>query len=238
MNLGITDLHVKDEFLSPMVFSGGMFISEVSYQSKAGDNLHSVDLSFSRGNINSDVQPRDVTEYVGNISYSFIHRIATLNVSGHPLEVSAGAGISSFATNTDFISVDRTCNCSVSDQSWYWSHAANLHLQDDYRFDEGKCISLRLTMPVARFVSRPENGHYFNVKNSLVSDNFLNAAKQGKLEFFWENLVILTEIAYRHPISDAFDLRLTYTFGYFSSGRPAQMGMYMNGLLAGVSWVF
>lgn len=227
-----------DEYLSPIIFGGMMLSSRVSYQLKLAHATHTGDIRFSIGSLDSDLQPREVTQYVLYVSYSFLHALRAWDIAGRPLQFSLGTGLSSFATVTDFNTVDKFGNYTYSDESWYWSHALNLHLRGKYLLAESRSLSLQLTTPVVRLVSRPENGHDSNSKNAEVRDNYLNAAKQGESEFLWDNLVLLCEIEYRQRLSDHFDLRGAYWFGYASSDKPLAMGMYMNDFLVGILWRF
>ncbi len=238
INIGLSDFHVKDAFLSPAVFSGTMFLSDLSYTLRAGSNLHSVEVSFTRGHPTSDIQPRDVTQYLGYVSYGFTHVVAGLDAWGHPLEISFGGGISTSLGNTDMYSVDTQANYVFADQSWYWSHAVNIEFRSDYMFSERRQLSARLSVPVVQLVSRPENGHYFNSSNIDVSRNFLNAAKQGRLKFPWNDVAAAAKLVYIQPVSESFNVLLTYDFRYFSADRPLGMGMYMNNFLAGIAWEF
>jgi len=63
----------------------------------------------------------------------------------------------------------------------------------------------------------------------------------GKPEFLWDNLVLLTEIEYRTPISERFNFHTTFMFGYSSSDKPPDLlstSMYMNNFLVGLDWLF
>ena len=68
--------------------------------------------------------------------------------------------------------------------------------------------------------------------------NFINAAKQGKPEFLWDNFVLHAELKYRQRLSRRFSLSAGYSFVYVSSDRPLPMGMYMNDFVVGFLWLF
>jgi hypothetical protein len=238
VSLGLNDFHLKDEYLSPYIFGGLLFSPRASLQIESEDTRHSIDVWFSIGHPNSDIQPRDVTQRVGYISYSFSHEVHTWEIGGRPLRVYLGTGLSSFATYTDFNTVDKVTGFAFYDDSWYLSHALNLNFLCEYRLAEHRTLCVQLTMPAVRLVSRPNNGHFFDSKNAKVIENFLNALKCSRREFFWNNLAILSEIEYREQLSDRFDLRGSYSFVYASSDRPLSMGMYTNNFLIGIAWLF
>ena len=237
VSLGINDFHEKDKYLSHLPFRGIIFASGISYQLATESSRHRIDGFFSTGNLNTDLPSRDLTQYVGSFSYSFVHTIASSELAGHPLEFFVGGGVSSFVANTDFVAPDEWN--PYYDQSWYWSHSLNLILRSEYHVGERSSFAVEFSMPMVRFVSRPDNGHWLSSKNGEVSDNFLNAAGQGKIEYVWENLVLLTSLEYRMPLSERVDFRGSYQFGYVSSDRPhpeISMGMYMNRFLVGIDW--
>jgi hypothetical protein len=198
---------------------------------------HTADLFFSAGSVDSDVQPRDVTQYASFVSYSFLHSVREWNIRNHSLEVYIGAGLSSLFTYTDFIATDKNANYKYYDQSWYWSHALDFHILGEYQFDERRTLSVQFTTPIVRLVARPENGHEFNEQNMEVTHNFFSAVDDGKAEFFWENLVIRWEAAYSEQLSKQIGVRCAYSFTYASSDKPLSMGMYWNNFLVGVFWL-
>jgi hypothetical protein len=241
VSLGISDFHQKDKYLSPFVFNGMTLASRISWRMEDAMSRHGVDAFFSRGSLDSDVQPRNVTQTLAYLSCYGVHPIGTWDYAGNPLQLLVGAGLSSFVANTDFNAIDRTYNVVATDQSWYWSHSLNAVVACAYRLDGGRDLSVQVTAPVLRLVSRPENGHWLSTSNLDVSKNFLRAATKGKIEYLWDDLVLFGEIEYRHQISSHFGLRGTYWFGYMSSGKPdamLSMGMYANHFLVGLDWVF
>jgi hypothetical protein len=235
--IGINEFHARDEYLSPYIFSGTMFTSMLSYQLKTEHFRHAIVATYSTGHPNSDIQPREVTERIGSLSYSLARTLDVEYVAGNPLEVSLGTGISSFASHTTFDAIDVTSNYAYLDRSWYWSHSLNLLFRGEYQFAGHSGLSLQVTMPVFRLVSRPANGHEFNEKNAEVIDDFLKAAGKGTSEFFWDNLVLMCEVGYTQRISDHLGFRAGFQFDYTSSDRPLPLGMYMNRLLIGLDWV-
>jgi len=240
LSLGINDFHQRDNYLSPFAFGGVNFASKLSFQANTDNNRHRADAFFSKGAINSDVQQRDVTQYVGYLSYSFVHSLNSWEIGDHPFQFLAGGGVSSFVMNTDFFATDEYGD-KTYDQSWYWSHSLNLVLSGEYQIDADKNLIVQFTAPLASLVSRPENGHWLSQNNLDVSKSFLKAATHGKMEYLWNNFVLSTDIEYRQSLSDGFDLLATYRFGYVSSDRPASllsMGAYMNNFLIGISWTF
>ena len=236
-SLGINEFHQRDKYLSPYIFSGMIFASRLSYEFRTEKNINKVDAFFSTGSLNSDIQPRNINHYVGYISYSFLHQLVPFKLGDSPIKFSIGGGFSSFLENTDFY----TDEIADVDHSWYWSHSLNLLVKGDYQLDNRKNIFIQLTLPAVKFVSRPQNGHLLNDRNSEVNKNFLNAAKKGRLELLWKNPVFILEIGYRQPIGDKLDFFGTYMFGYTSSNRPdamLTMNNYMNNLLIGIELIF
>ncbi|MGA8263036.1 MAG: hypothetical protein WB779_01190 [Ignavibacteriaceae bacterium] len=238
VSLGINDYHFRDEYLSPNNFSALMLTAALSCKINTEKFQHSIEAIYSIGHPASTIQPRDVTENIGYLAYSISGVIDKEYPAGNPLELSMGAGITTFVNNTDFNAVDTRYNYSFFDRSWYWSHSLNLLLGVEYKLTEQRSISLWLTLPVFSLVSRPENEHYYNDNNMKVINNFFTAATQGKPEFLWSSVVLLFETEYSQPISSNLDIQATYRFSYSSSDRTLPLKMYMNNLLAGINWKF
>jgi hypothetical protein len=235
---GVNDFHVRDKYLSPYIFAGTMFSSELSYQLKTEQYRHTIDIFYSTGHLDSDIQPRSVVEKIGSLSYSITRTFDVEQVAGNPFEMSLGAGVSLFAANTNFNSVDESSQYTFYDWSWYMSHSLNILFRCEYKFPEHNSFSLQFTMPAIRLVSRPENGHYFNDDNVKVNSNFWNATVQGKPEFIWENLVLFCDAGYKQHLGDNFDIQVNYQFSYISSDRPLLLQTYMNQFTVGLDWLF
>jgi hypothetical protein len=237
--VGINDFHQMDKYLSPCVFGGTNFATKLSFQVQTEQSTHTAEIFFSDGALNSDIQPRYVREHLASLSYSYARSLCTTDLRGHPLQFLLGGGISSFFSYTDFNTTDET-HYTTYDQAWYWSHSLNIVLSGRYEFDPEKSLTVRLTVPVAGLVSRPENERWLSQANLDVTHDFYKAITQGKMEYLWNSFVLFTEIEYRHALSNDFDLLATYRFAYVSTSKPASilaMGMYMNNLTLGIGVV-
>jgi hypothetical protein len=238
LSLGLNNFHSRDEYLSPVIYSGNMFYSGLHYQLNTSKYMHNAEASYSFGNPDSDVQPRDVKENIGYFSYSCMRLIATEQLAGNPLEIRIGGGFSSFATHTDFDAVDKTYNYTFYDRSWYWSHSVNLLLGGDYELSAQKNILVQVSLPVFSLVSRPREGHHFNSDNLIVYDNFLKAAARCSPEYIWNNFAVRIEAAYKQKLDEHISVSLNYRFNYSSIDRPYNMRSYMNQFLAGIDYNF
>lgn len=238
ISMGINDFHMLDEYLSPHTFSSPMFSSGLTYQVQAKKLLQSVDLSYSFGHPDSNMQTRDVTENIGFVSYSILHTFFEKKIYGNPLQVSVGTGVSSFIAHTNFIARDEMYNYEWDEQSWYTSNSINLLFRSEYLLGRGKSFFLQVTMPFFSFISRPENGHFFNDENLKVIDNFLQAEVQGRPVFCLKNPGITGEIVYKHPIGKNLNFRFNYQFSYISSNHPLPLKMYMNRFMTQLDFLF
>ncbi len=242
LRAGLNDYHLLDKYLSPFIYNGIIFVSDLSFQVKGKNSDHTVKLLFSTGKISSNDQPGHISPYIGYISYAYTHAIDSWNVFGEPLQFNIGAGLSSFFEYLTLRTDSKTTNSIYYDDSWYVSHAINLHLYGKYNLDEQRSVSLLITTPIIRLITRPSNGHYFNQANTeIIDENKLKILSGGRLEFLWDNLVLLTEIKYQTPISDRFNFHTEYIFGYASSDKPASLlslGTYMNNFLVGIECMF
>jgi hypothetical protein len=237
-NFGINDFHVKDEYLSPYTFRGVMFSTNLSFQAKLKNIIHEVDVFFSTGKPDSDKQPRDLSQKVGSISYSFFYKVNKLNVNGSPLDLYLGTGISSFVMNTDFVVNSEYGYGSFRDQSWYWSHSINFLFRGEYSFNKNQSMSIQLNVPFLQLVSRPANGHWADKDNlDVMTNSFLNAAKDGKMEFLTDHFVIHCVLEYKNKVNDNIFFRGSYRFNYVSSSEPLPMQTYMNDFLIGLDFM-
>ncbi|MEW6194984.1 MAG: hypothetical protein AB1521_07510 [Bacteroidota bacterium] len=232
--IGLNDFHIKDEYLSPYPFGGIMFSSKLLFEAESESGKHALETYFSTGKIDSDEQPRNVTPTIVSLSYSYTHVIDNWEIAERSFKFSLGAGISSFVMNTDFVTESQAGVGEYYDQSWYWSHSLNFLAGGDYALSENKILSAQLVLPFFRIVSRPYNGHWNNPKNSeIISDNFLNAALDGRREFFWDNFVLYCAVEYKQKLKENIYLHGGYRFNFVSSGSPLPMNSYMNNFLIG-----
>lgn len=238
VSAGMNDFHIKDEYLSPIIFAGRTFASEASFGGESGCHAYAIDVRFGLGSLSSGTQPRDVTQYIGDVSFWMTWKLGAWRAAGSPLEFWLGGGLSSFVMNTDFNTIGQMPADIHYDQSWYWSHALVVHLSSAYRLSERRRLSVEVTVPLYRIVSRPGNGHHFNSRNQEVSQNFLNAALHGKGELLWEDFALQGKAAYVEPLSEQLDLLCTYRFTYASADSPFAMAMYANQFLLGLGWEF
>ena len=172
--IGIYDVHLRDQYLSPYIFGGTIFSSQVSYNYKISQSRHEVNISFSTGNISSANWSLESKQYIGQFSYSYLHSLHSWNIENKQFELFLGTGLSSFA-QFSVISTPPDINWfGPTDKSLYWSHSIDLHLLGEYRFTERRIISLRISSPFLRFVSRPDYSHNFNYRNYSVSNSFFS----------------------------------------------------------------
>lgn len=238
VSMGINSFHSLDEYLSPHTFSRNMFSTLLAYNCQGKLVLHSVEAGFSTGHPNSAVQARNVTENMLSVSYRLLRLIAEKPIAGKILRMSAGAGLSSFLANTDFIATDSQHNYEWSEQSWYCSNSLDFCAEGKYRLSQKSTVSAQLTIPVFLFVSRPESGHLFSQKNQQVINNFINAMFQGCPEFFWKNPVFSCNLGFAHQLGSRTNLTLNYLFNYVSSNRPEALHVYTNRFLVGFEFLF
>jgi hypothetical protein len=235
VSAGLTSLHVRDDYLSPESYGGSLASAGLSYRRETSAVRQALELSFVTGRVSSAVQPCDVHEYVGSFSYAWLRSLRS-GRGGFPLALLAGAGVSSYAMWTDFDASDPASGYTYFDRSWYWSHALDVHALAEYRFSERRRLSVRLTSPVVRLVSRPQNGHQFNPGNVKVMGNFLRAATGGTAFAIWNDPVLQWRLEYLQPIGPRVDLRIGYLFQNASADAPLPLRMYTNGVTASLVW--
>lgn len=235
---GVCDFHLLDQYLSPYIFSNTFFSSELSFQLQAKRMFHRIDLSYSYGHPDSKIQPRDVTENTGYLTYSLTKVFYTTHLAGHPLILSSGAGFSSFISSTHFVGADKSYSSRWEEQSWYCSNSLDLNFYGEYQTSGKNSLFLHLTLPFWGLVSRPENGHVYNAQNRKVIFHFLNAELQGEPAFIWEQMAISGETGFRQVITSRCIMNLDYQFRYVSSDRPLAVKMYMNQWLLGFDFLF
>jgi hypothetical protein len=238
ISIGINDFHFRDEYLSPHIFSSILFSSAISYQFKAKQTLHRFNATFNTGHPNSTIQPRNVTENIGSLQYTISRVFDVEHIAGQPLELSLGAGVSTFIASTNFNAIDQRYNYVWNEQSWYSSNSLNLQFGGECQISDHNNLSIQITLPMFRLVSRPEIGHSFNAENDKVIQHFLNVESQGKPEWFWQNAIMACELGYRHQIGKFCSLKLNYLFNYVTSDRPLPLQMYMNRVLVGFDFLF
>jgi hypothetical protein len=233
ISAGVGDYHSRDEYLSPYTFRCLMFAAGVRYEIIGEDLRHEFNATFDLGHPESDRQVRNVKQIFASLSYDLLPRVTSWEIAGHPCELVLGPGIQSFLSNTEF-DASNTPEGMFDDQSWYWSHSLNVTTAAVYRWETRTSLQLRLTMPMVRFISRPDNGHYLSDRNWDIILDFAKSVEPNRWEFFWEQLVLGTEIEFRHGLGQRLELRASYRFTFVSSREPLEMAMYMNTLSLGV----
>jgi hypothetical protein len=238
ISLGVNDFHSRDEYLSPYIFSKTLFSSALSYKFKTNRTIHQLDATYSTGHPNSSVQPRKVTENIGSLSYSISRIIAVKHIARNPMELSLGAGVSTFLLFTNFNAIDQRYNYVWNEQSWYCSNALNLYFGGEYQIHNHNSILFQFSLPVFSLISRPENGHIYSTENQKVIDHFLNVESQGKPEWLWENASLACDLGFKQQLGNHCKLKLNYLLNYITSDRPLQLQMYMNRFLVGFEFLF
>ena len=87
--IGLNDFHAKDDYLSPYIFKGIMFSSEISYEIRSDDIIHFIALQYSSGKPDTHTLQREISEFTGKLSYSFLFRLHTLNLNNQPFQISS-----------------------------------------------------------------------------------------------------------------------------------------------------
>lgn len=237
VSLGASDFHVKDRYLSPFTYRGLLFASRLTCELPAVGALHSIEAAYATGSPASTLQTRELTEKIGEFSYTLRYNITGWTIGGRSLLLSAGGGLSSFVANTDFDTHD-SFGVLYHDQSWYWAHSLNAAARLEYSAWEGGAFTLDLTAPLFSLVSRPGNGHWMSNDNIRVGQNFLRAALNGQAVYPWDTFPVFARLSLRERVGDHVALRGSYRFNYASADAPVPMGMYANTFLAGMDWVF
>lgn len=239
--LGINDSHLNDQYMSSEIFRGLMFSANVAFRAKSASDSHEAEAFYSSGKPDFRNEDWNAIETLGYITYGYTRNIKTTELWGNQLIISAGGGISSFILSNELRKTDKpTGETMFFDQSWYWAHNLNLIFGSDYNLNKHK-ILLRISMPVFKIVTRPENGHNLNNSNKeVINDSFLNAATKGKSEYFWESPALNFQLGYSLPLSNYLDLNARYLFSYISADEPepSSMGMYVNNIMIGMGLNF
>jgi hypothetical protein len=234
LSSGISDIHMKDDYLSPAIFSSIIFSAGIQYEGTSETSCHIANVKFNTGKASTDNLPGETDHIIALISYTYLHNFTSINIAGADISLSAGGGISTYIENTDY-QYNSSSYGTLNDQSWYWSHAVNLACRAVYTYSNDISFLYQLSLPAFSIVSRPENGHWLNRKNSeIMYDNFLHAAQNGKGEFIWDNFCFDCSITYRQVINNNIAFKGSYSFNYISSDRPLSLGMYKNDFLAGI----
>jgi hypothetical protein len=234
---GFSDSHIKDLYLAPNIFNSVIFSSEVSYKHNTQSSQQIITVKYAAGTLASDEQPGELTQKSGLLSYQYMFKTNNSEGCNPPLLFSLGAGVSSYVSNSDFL-IDHN-NGAFIDQSWYWSHSVNLIAHADYTLLASDIFTISLSVPVFSIVSRPRNGHWLNQRNQdVIMDSFLNASLHGSGEFLWDNFNADFNLGYTHYITNKTAFSCNYSFRYTSSEEPLKLGMYSNGILAGLEFIF
>lgn len=238
VSLGLNELHLRDEYIAPSTQRGRLGSLAAAYELRLSKTTHTLDFGWSTGGLDADGgQPAaKATAHVGYVSYAMTRSIRKTRVAGRKLHFALGGDVSTFVSY-ETVGVPANTNWYGADESWYWSHALDLQLLGEYELSAARSLSVRLATPVARLVSRPDNGHFYSPRNRAVQhESVLDAAKGGQAELPWGNPAARCDIEYRQRLGARLTLRASYAFRFFSSRTPLAMRAYTNNLLVGLLW--
>jgi hypothetical protein len=236
INAGISDLHMKDKYLAPAVFSSAVFSGCISYKYITGSTSHQLTADYSRGKADSKNTAGETTHNIGALSYTYMWQFLTMPAGNDKIIYSIGGGASTTAENTDLI-INSYDGSAFTDQSWYWAHSINISASAEYIISGETSLSLQFTIPVYSIISRPRNGHWLNENNHrVIYDSFLHAAEKGTGSFTGENFSINSRLEYRHYLGEGIAFSGCYSFSFMSSKEPndLKLGLYKNDFLAGI----
>jgi len=231
---GANNFNMKDEYLAPSSCKGWLVSIGFNFSAENKCGLHEAGGWYSFGDPKPEKEDFLISQKAALLSYAYLLNLSVTELWGSDLIFRAGGGVSTFVMNSDLDIASKTYQGTFSDQSWYWAHSINILAQADYKITEEKNIRIELSLPVYQVVSRPENGHWLNKKNSEVMyDSFLNAAKGGTGEFITNTPDIFINLSYKSKMNDGLSFVGKYGLIISASNRPFDMGMYMNCLSAG-----
>jgi len=233
--IGLSDFHQRDEYLAPVTYGGTILAGSALYERRHGRALLRVDAAATIGGTSAGALPRDARQYVARLSVTVLHALGDPGAEGRRWTVYVGGALTTFGAICDFKATDTEYGYTYEDVSWYWSHSLDLALRAEYRRG-ARSVSLQLSSPALRLVSRPENGKEYNAANDRVTDSWPRAMLGGRLEFPWENALVFGQAEYRQRLGGRLQLRAAYDFTYAMSDRPLALGMYMNQLQVGLLW--
>lgn len=237
VTLSLTSVHMKDEYLSPLIYRGWIPSAAVSAWRSAASSRQELYLSFGVGHIDSHTLPRDVSEHLGELTYTYMRAVGTATAAGARTAIFVGGGVSSTMSFTDFDATDPSSGYTYFDRSWYWSHALNVEAEAEYRAGGRGRLVAHFSAPVVRLVSRPKNGHDFNASNARVIHGVLNAARPGPAVGLWQDPAMACRLAYRQRLGTRGSLEVGYAFAYATSSTPMALHMYTEGFHVGLAMV-
>jgi len=226
---GVADTHQRDEYLAPATYRGAVFAASALFERRSERTLLRFDLAASAGRINAEALPRDAHHYAIRLSGSLLRALGAPPAPGRGLHLFAGGALSAFGAFTDFRVSDPVSGPTYNDVSWYWLRSLDLMLRAE-RGGDARRVSVQLSTPVVRWVSRPPDGKDFDVAYRTWSRGLLG----GRLEYPWSSTVVFGAVEYRQRLGGGVQLRAAYDFAYASADRPLPLGMYFNTLQLGV----
>lgn len=226
--IGVNDHHIKDLYINPEIFQSLAPAFGVAYQRVTKSGMHEVHGGFSYGRFDWGQNSPEARQYIIQLNYTYLKHVGSNNIFAKNVDYYAGAGISTFISNTDVFTSQNVTWYGNTDKTWYMSNSLNMAGKMVVACNEKNSVSLSLEVPVYSLVSRPGHGHNFNRRNLDVVDNFLNIFKKMQAAYVWDAINPSGSIDYYYVQSAKLTLSAGMALKYASSERPQQLRMYVG----------
>ncbi len=234
LDLGINSFHMKDQVVSPFIYSDIIYSANIGYNYSSEKSLHNVELNYSMGRINSLIVNRIVRQYYLDFSYSMVFPIKKFKIFTFPSELFIGPGFTSSSSLAEFKYFDY--KGSDAEYSWHWSRSADLVVIENFVLKRENLISLKLVFPTILLISRPNYSPGYEPNE--VSPVILKAVSMGHFGYFWDNFLLFGSLNYESKLWQNICFNFGYKFNFVSIDRPRNLGMYMNNIHIGIKWHF
>jgi len=217
LSIGLNNLSNKDEFQSPYTYKGTNLLLNFMYTRARRKGQHTVDFSYSGGQIKSVVSP-DADNQLYLFYYDYLFNLSAKKPD-EKFRPSLGFGVHSLFSNTNYLP-------DVEGPISYLSGGAFLTLSGNilYRLNKKNSIRVQAGLPVFGFVYRPD----FEINGKTLTKT--TVLGKGNLFSF--------KVAYDYKLSSKLYLTASYSYNYFNFDEPRPITILTNGLLLGLRKTF
>ncbi|MFQ5729341.1 MAG: hypothetical protein ACE5GN_03165 [Waddliaceae bacterium] len=228
LTFGLSNYHSKDLMLSPLIYRGNNFEIDLSYLHKRKKSFHTLEISFTIGDINSNVPYHTQTGARAHIWYGYSRQITKFSLKDKTIPIFIGGLLKFFAEGAipqDF-----------ENSTWILVHSLNINLGTQYPINPRHSLYWDLHFPALSYVIRPP---YAGFDEEVRENHGLkNLVTNGEFHAVYDYLMLFTRFVYIYKLTEKFDLKAKYQFSYHQYDQPREVKMFTNLFSAGLTFKF
>ena len=230
LSFGISNYHNKDLMLSPLIYRGNNFDIDLSYLRKREKSFHTVELSFTIGDINSSVPFHTQTGLRGDIWYGYSRQITTFSLKDRAIPIFIGGLLKLF--------IDGAQEQDFDNSTYIGVYSLNINLGIQYTINPRHSLYWDVHFPALSYVIRPPYAGFDEESRENQDKPLKLLTTNGGFRAANDYFMVFTRFVYIYRLSRKFDLKTKYQFSYHQYDQPREVKMFTNLFSAGLIFKF